>query len=150
MIRKILVLTSAAGALCLAAPAAAQDAAVPTPAPAAQPVNFTPGAAVVASDGAALGVVDRVHVSATDARMLHVRTPDGTVKAVPAMGASLRDDGTVTIALTEAAFGAAAATPGPADRAARPPTTPAPTPGDPEAKPDAAHPPVDPPTQPQL
>jgi len=161
MIRKMLILTSTAGVLAFAGAVAAQD---PVPPPAAKPVppiaaqtpptpqagDYIPGAAVMASDGADLGVIDSVHVSASGEQMLHVRAADGTVKAVPSTGATVRD-GTVAVAWTEAQFEAAAAVPEPMDEAAPAPTTPPPTlpAPTPEDKPDASDPPVDPPAQPR-
>jgi len=173
MIRKIFILTSTAGVFAFAGATAAQDPAPPTASrptsptttqtsPPPQAGDYSPGATVTASDGAHLGVIDSVQVSASGEQTLNVRAADGIVKAIPSNGATVRN-GIVAVTWTKAQFEAAAAVPEPMAEATplptRPiPTLPAPTPRTPETvplppasedRPDVRNSPVDPPAQPR-
>lgn len=165
MIRKILFLTSTVGALAVAGAVLAQNPAPPSPprqmppAPQTMPTppsgEYAVGTSVMASDGARLGTIVRVHLGAAGQQMLHVRASDGTVKAAPTTGATVRD-GTVVVAWTKAQFDAAAEASPPATDSTMPApapptpgTLPVPVPPTSDDTPDASQPPVDPPAPPR-
>lgn len=67
------------------------------------PQVILPGRQVFSSDGATLGIVERVGSAGSDERIIHVSLPDGTVKAVTASRWTVSDGG-VVINLTKLEF----------------------------------------------
>ena len=134
MIRKTALLTGIAGALLMSAPALAQDAMSPTPAPTQDPaaaspatpapasgtLQLQPGANVKGSDGTVLGKLEGVRNNDAGEQELTVRGTDGQLRGVPLGG--LRQDGAdVAVAWTSAEFTAAPAIA--ADASATPPAS---------------------------
>lgn len=150
--RKIALLTGAAGALLLTGPALAQEATPPVPQEQpAQPqsVSLTPGATVRGEGGVELGKLEGIRTNAAGQQELTVRGADGQLRAVSLTGFQMQGSD-VAVAATLEAYMAGEVIPG---EAAAPPageTTP-PTP--PVEPPPADQPtppvnPMDPPVQP--
>lgn len=70
------------------------------------PQVIVPGRRVFSSDGATLGIVERVVPAGPDERVIHVSVPGGTVKAVMTNRWTVSDAG-VVINLTKPEFDAA-------------------------------------------
>ena len=139
------LLAGSFGALLMAAPALAQEAAPPAQdpaaaaAPAQQSLQLTPGAAVRGPDGE-LGKLEGVQANAEGGQELTVRGADGQLRAVPLGG--IRQEGSdVVVAYSKAEYDAATPIPGaapaPAAAPAASPTPAAPPAGDPMADPAA-------------
>ena len=138
------LLAGSFGALLMAAPALAQEAAPPAQdpaaaaAPAQQSLQLTPGAAVRGPDGE-LGKLEGVQANAEGGQELTVRGTDGQLRAVPLGG--IRQEGSdVVVAYTKAEYDAAAPIPGAAPAPAAAPTPAAPPAGDPMADPATSDP----------
>lgn len=138
------LLAGSFGALLMAAPALAQEAAPPAQdpaaaaAPAQQSLQLTPGAAVRGPDGE-LGKLEGVQANAEGGQELTVRGADGQLRAVPLGG--IRQEGSdVVVAYTKAEYDAAAPIPGAAPAPAAAPTPAAPPAGDPMADPATSDP----------
>lgn len=67
------------------------------------PQVILPGRQVFSSDGAPLGIVERVGPPGSDERIIHVSLPDGTMKAVATSRWTVSDGG-VVINLTKLEF----------------------------------------------
>lgn len=154
MIRKTALLTGIAGAMLFAAPALAQDAMSPMPAPTQDPAAATPtppapagtlqlqpGANVKGSDGTVLGKLEGVRNNDAGEQELTVRGSDGQLRGVPLGGLS-QDGADVAVAWTTAEFSAAPAIA--ADATTSTPTEQPMPSGDPMTPP--ATPPTTPPT----
>lgn len=138
------LLAGSFGALLMAAPALAQEAAPPAQdpaaaaAPAQQSLQLTPGAAVRGPDGA-LGTLEGVQANAEGGQELTVRGADGQLRAVPLGG--IRQEGSdVVVAYTKAEYDAATPIPGAAPAPAATPAPAAPPAGDPMADPATSDP----------
>lgn len=138
------LLAGSFGALLMAAPALAQEAAPPAQdpaaaaAPAQQSLQLTPGAAVRGPDGE-LGKLEGVQANAEGGQELTVRGADGQLRAVPLGG--IRQEGSdVVVAYTKAEYDAATPIPGAAPAPAAAPTPAAPPAGDPMADPATSDP----------